>query len=214
MKTRALRSMAATAVIATTLAACGGGGTNPPVAAKAAVVAQFPQNANIWAALGGDASAPAAVESVVSHAVNGLLADPIQAPYFAAVTGNTSNSSALHDTPSRLVACLNLQFKALLGGPFSYPGPVTTTDTDSQPEMCQDMVTAHQDVGIPGCVFDQFMTDLVSVLNQDLTTAGFTPAQINGVLAQVGPTLTGMKTSIVSATPVYLAPTLSGSCAP
>jgi hypothetical protein len=75
------------------------------------------------------------------------------------------------------------------------------------------MVTVHKDVGAPGCVFDQFMTDLVSVLNQDLTTAGFTPTQIAGVLAQVGPTLTGLRTSIVSTTPQYLAPTVSTSCA-
>jgi hypothetical protein len=145
--------------------------------------------------------------------VSGLLADPIEAPYFAAVTGNTTHSSTLHDTPSRLVACLNLQFKSLFGGPYSYPGPVTTTDTDTQPEMCQDMVAAHKDVGAPGCVFDQFMIDLIGVLNQDLTTAGFTPTQIAGVLAQVGPTLTGMRTSIVSSSPTYLAPTVSTSCA-
>jgi hypothetical protein len=208
MRTQTLFTIASVTLLAASLVACGGGGssTHTPVV-------QFPQNANIWAALGGDAKAPAAVESVVGHVVSGLLADPIEAPYFAAVTGNTSNSSKLHDTPSRLVACLNLQFKALLGGPFSYPGPVTTTDTDAQPEMCQDMVTAHQDVGVPGCVFDQFMTDLVGVLNQDLTTAGFTASQINGVLTQVGPTLTGMRTSIVSSSPNYLAPTVSTSCA-
>jgi hypothetical protein len=176
-------------------------------------VPQFPQNANIWASLGGDATAPAVVESVVGHAVTGLLADPVEAPYFAAVTGNSSHSSKLHDTPSRLTACLNLQFKSLFGGPYTYPGPVTTSDVDPQPEMCQDMVTVHKDVGTPGCVFDQFMVDLVAVLNQDLRAAGFTPTQIAGVLAQVGPTLTGMKSSIVSPTPVYLAPTVSTSCA-
>jgi hypothetical protein len=208
MRTRTIPSIACATLIATSLVACGGGGSATPP------VVQFPQNANIWAALGGDAKAPAAVESVVGHAVSGLLADPIEAPYFAAVSGNNSGSSKLHDTPSRLVACLNLQFKALLGGPFSYPGPVKTTDTDAQPEMCQDMVTVHKDVGVPGCVFDQFMTDLVGVLNQDLTTAGFTPTQINGVLGQVGPTLSGMRTSIVASNPTYLAPTVSTSCVP
>jgi hypothetical protein len=208
MRTQKIISIASITLTAASLLACGGGGTSMPAA-----VVQFPQNANIWAALGGDTKAPAAVESVVGHAVAGLLADPIEAPYFAAVTGNTSGSSALHDTPSRLVACLDLQFKALMGGPFSYPGPVKTTDKDAQPEMCQDMVTAHQDVGVPGCVFDQFMTDLVGVLNQDLTTAGFTQAQISGVLAQVGPTLTGLRTSIVAAKPLYLAPTVATNCA-
>lgn len=208
MRTPSIFRVASAIFLSANLLACGGGGTPTPIP-----VVQFPQNANIWTALGGDAKAPAAVESVVGHAVSGLLADPIEAPYFAAVTGNTSKSSKLHDTPSRLVACLNLQFKTLLGGPFSYPGPVTTTDTDTQPEMCQDMVTAHQDVGVPGCVFDQFMTDLVGVLNQDLATAGFTATQINGVLAQVGPTLTGMRSSIVSSSPNYLAPTVSTSCA-
>ena len=69
-----------------TLSACGGGDDTPtPMASMAstASTAQFPQNADMWSGLGGDASAPAAIAKVVDDAVSGLLADPKEAPYFA-----------------------------------------------------------------------------------------------------------------------------------
>lgn len=86
------------------LSACGGGDDIAPVAA------QHPENLAIWTALGGDSAAPGVVAGVVNAAVAGLLADPVEAPYFAAVSGNASHSSAAHDTPARLEACLTLQF--------------------------------------------------------------------------------------------------------
>ena len=149
------------------LTGCGGGGDSTPTV-------QHPENAAIWSALGGDTAAPAGVTAIIGAAVTGLLNDPVEAPYFAAVTSNTSKSSAAHDTAARLEACLTLQFESLLGGPYSYPGPVTVPgDTDMQPEMCQDMTAAHNDVGVPGCVFDQFMVDLVAVLQTNLPAADF-----------------------------------------
>src|SRR5206468_7516512 len=105
------------------LSACGGGDDKRPMA-------QFAQNADIWAALGGNDKAPAAVSKVVDDAVTGLLADPKEAPYFA-VVGKPG-----HDSVGRLKACLRLQFSAVLGGPYSYPGQV---QADGANQTCEDM---------------------------------------------------------------------------
>jgi hypothetical protein len=169
------------------IAACGGSDATP--------TKQFPQNADIWTALGGDTGAPAAVSKVVDDAVSGLLADPKEAPYFSGV------GTAGHDSVDRLKACLRLQFSAVLGGPFSYPGNVTA---DGKTQTCDDMVAAHSDLGIPGCVFDQFITDAAAVLKAD----GLSDAYI----ARVAPTLTGLKSSVVSASPKYLGPNTASNC--
>jgi hypothetical protein len=171
------------------LAGCGGSDDNNPTA-------QFPANADIWQALGGDAKAPAAVAKVVDDAATGLLGDPKEAPYFA-VLGKPG-----HDSPDRLKACLRLQFSAVLGGPFTYPGKVSA---DGGTVMCEDMQTSHADLGIPGCVFDQFITDLAAVMKQD----GVPDAYIS----RVAPTLVGLKPSIVSKTPQYLGPNTAANCA-
>ena len=172
------------------VSACGGGGDDPP-----AQMPQFAANVDIWNALGGDAKAPAAVSKVVDDAVAGLLADPKEAPYFA-VVGKPG-----HDSVDRLKACLRLQFNAVFGGPYSYPGNVTA---DGSTQMCEDMVAAHKDLGIPSCVFDQFITDLAAVLKQD----GVPDAYIS----RVAPTLVGLKPSIVSTSPVFLGPNTAANC--
>jgi len=218
--------MAAVATMA--LAACNDSNNAPAV--------QYPENAAIWSALGGDGGAPVAVKTVIGDAVTGLVSDPVTAPYFVAVTSNTTNSSMAHDTVARLEACLNLQFDSLLGGPYVYPGPVTVAgDVDSQPEMCQDMTTAHNDVGAPGCVFDQFMVDLVATLKTDLSAADFAAltSTTNGTYEltatnaagipvgtkfqySVVPNLFNLRGTITSATPggpAYLPPTVASSCA-
>jgi hypothetical protein len=174
--------------LSSAIAACGGSDTAGPTR-------QFAQNADIWQALGGDASAPAAVSKVVDDAVSGLLADPKEAPYFANI------GKAGHDSVGRLKACLRLQFSALLGGPFSYPGTVTA---DGTTQTCDDMVAAHSDVGIPGCVFDQFITDAAAVLKAD----GVPDAYIS----RVAPTLVGLKASVVSSSPQYLGPNTASNC--
>ena len=115
-------------------------------------------------------------------------------------------------------------------------GPVTVAgDTDGQPEMCQDMTAAHSDVGVPGCVFDQFMVDLVGVLQAQLPAADFAAltSTTNGTYAltasnaagiavgtkfqySVVPTLFNLRGTITTATPtgpIYLAPTVATSCA-
>ena len=71
------------------LGGCGGGND---------VARQYPQNADMWTGLGGDAGAPMAVSKVVDDAVSGLLADPKEAPYFA-VVGQPG-----HDSVGRLKA--------------------------------------------------------------------------------------------------------------
>lgn len=176
-------AVAATAL----LSACGGGGGSP--------VRQFPQNASLWEGLGGDAGAPKAVAKVVDDAVSGLLADPKEAPYFA-VVGQPG-----HDSVARLKACLNLQFSAVFGGPYSYPGPV---QADGTTLTCDDMATAHADLGIPGCVFDQFVTDLAAVLKADGVPDSYT--------AVVAPTIVGLKPQVVSKTPVFLGPNTAQNC--
>ncbi len=168
------------------LAGCGGGND---------VVRQYPQNADMWNALGGDAGAPTAIAKVVDDAVAGLLADPKEAPYFA-VVGQPG-----HDSVGRLKACLRLQFSALFGGPFVYPGNVSA---DGTTVTCDDMVAAHADLGIPGCVFDQFITDAAAVLKQDGVPDAYT--------ARVAPELVGLKGDIVSKTPQYLGPNTAQSC--
>jgi hypothetical protein len=182
-----LCTLAAVAAASAMLAACGGGGDGP--------ARQYPQNADMWQGLGGDAGAPAAVGKVVDDAVAGLLADPKEAPYFA-VVGQPG-----HDSVQRLKACLNLQFGALFGGPYTYPGPVTA---DGKTVTCDDMVAAHADLGIPGCVFDQFITDAAAVMKQD----GVPDAYIS----RVAPVLVGTKGDIVSKTPQYLGPNTAQNC--
>jgi hypothetical protein len=181
--------MVSAASLCAFLSGCGGGSDDPPQR-------QFAQNADIWQALGGDAQAPAAVSKVVDDAVTGLLADPMEVPYFA-VVGKPG-----HDSPDRLKACLRLQFNAVLGGPYTYPGKV---QADGTTQTCEDMVTSHADLGIPGCVFDQFITDLAAVMKKD----GVPDAYIS----RVAPTLVGLKPSIVSKTPSYLGPNTAANCA-
>lgn len=170
------------------LSACGGSDDDRPAS-------QFAQNKDIWDALGGDAKAPAAVSKVVDDAVANLLADPKEVPYFA-VVGKPG-----HASPDRLKACLRLQFNAVLGGPYSYPGQVTA---DNATQTCNDMVTAHKDLGIPGCVFDQFIVDVAAAMKQN----GVPDAYIN----RVAPTLVGLKGDIVSKAPVYLGPNTAANC--
>jgi hypothetical protein len=228
MKYAYLTALAALAIMA--LAAC------HDDRADSTPTVQHKENAAIWMALGGDTGAPVAVKTVIADAVTGLLSDPITAPYFAGVASNMSNSSAQVDTAARLEACLNLQFDSLLGGPYTYPGPVTvSSDTNAQPEMCQDMTAIHSGVGVPGCVFDEFMVDLVATLQTDLSAADFAAltsttdgtyamTSTNAAGIPVGtmfqysavPTLFNLRTTITTATPsgpVYLAPTVASSCA-
>jgi hypothetical protein len=175
----------------TALVGCGGGDDNH----NDQPTTQYPQNADMWQGLGGDSAAPQAVSKVVDDAVSGLLADPKEAPYFA-VVGQPG-----HDSVNRLKACLRLQFNALFGGPYSYPGPVTA---DGTTQMCDDMVSAHSDLGIPGCVFDQFMTDAAAVMKAD----GVPDAYVS----RVAPTLVGLKPDIVSSNPQYLGPNTAQNC--
>ena len=118
------------------------------------------------------------VTKVVNDAVTGLLADPVEAPFFAVI------GQAGHDSAAQLTSCLRLQFTAVLGGPATYPG------RNDQGDVCEDMATAHSDLAITGPVFDRFITDLVGVLKAD----GVSDADISSI----APTLTGLKPTIVT----------------
>lgn len=120
------------------------------------------------------------VATVVDDAIAGLTADCEIAAHFA-VVGQPG-----HDSLERLRGCLILQFTALLGGPATYPGPITTA---AGTEMCEDMVTAHQGLGISNASFDRFAMDLVAVLQAD----GVSEDDI----AMIAPTVLGLRNSIV-----------------
>ncbi len=120
----------------------------------------------------------ATVRKVVDDAVVALLADPIQAPFFAGV-GEPGNSS-----PERLKSCLRLQFTVVFGGPGTYPGH------NDQGDMCRDMTSSHANLAITGPDFDRFITVLAAVLKAD----GVSDADI----ATVAPVLVGLKSSIVT----------------
>ncbi len=124
----------------------------------------------------------AAIPKVVDDAVAGVLADCEIAPYFAVV--GTSG----HDSVARLKSCLRLQFTALFGGPATYPG------VNDQGDTCVDMTAIHAGLGIPGPVFDKFVMDFGGVLKAD----GVADADI----ATIAGAVTGIKTQVVSATPV------------
>jgi hypothetical protein len=124
----------------------------------------------------------AAIPKVVDDAVAGVLADCEIVPYFAVV--GTSG----HDSVARLKSCLRLQFTALFGGPATYPGVNDEGDT------CVDMTAIHAGLGIPGPVFDKFVMDFGGVLKAD----GVADADI----ATIAGAVTGIKTQVVSATPV------------
>jgi hypothetical protein len=124
----------------------------------------------------------AAIPTVVDDAVAGLLADCELTPYFAVV------GTPGHDSVARLKSCLRLQFTALFGGPATYPGVNDEGDT------CVDMTSIHAGLGIPGAAFDKFVMDFGGVLKAD----GVADADITTIATAV----TGLKSQIVSATPV------------
>jgi hypothetical protein len=123
-----------------------------------------------------------AIPKVVDDAVDGVLADCVEAPYFAVV--GTSG----HDSVARIKSCLRLQFTAVMGGPATYPGVNDEGDT------CVDMQTIHNGLGIPGDVFDKFVMDLGGVLLAD----GVSQEDVGTIAAAVAP----LKGAVVSPAPV------------
>ena len=124
----------------------------------------------------------AAIPKVVDDAVAAVLADCVEAPYFA-VVGTDG-----HDSVARIKSCLRLQFTAVMGGPATYPGVNDMGDT------CADMQSIHNGLGIPADVFDKFVMDLGGVLIAD----GVSQEDVGTIAAAVAP-LTGQ---IVGAGPV------------
>ena len=118
------------------------------------------------------------VTKIVDDAVAGLLADTKVSPFFA-VIGKPG-----HDSVARLKSCPVLQFSALLGGPYTYPG------TNDNGDMCESMKTAHAGLNITSAAFGQFVTDLAGVLKAD----GMSDADIQ----IVAPAVVGLKADIVT----------------
>jgi hypothetical protein len=123
-----------------------------------------------------------AIPKVVDDAVTGLTADCSIAPYFAVV------GTPGHDSVDRLKSCLRLQFTVLFGGPGTYPG------VNDEGDMCDTMTAIHSSLQIPGDVFDKFVMDLGGVLTAD----GVAPADVTTIAGAVS----GLKTQVVSSTPV------------
>jgi hypothetical protein len=134
----------------------------------------MPSTPSLYTKYGG---APT-IKKVVDDAVTGLLADPVEAPFFASL------GQPGHDSPDRLKSCLRLQFTALFGGPATYPG------VDDMGDECRDMTSAHANAGVTGPVFDRFITDLTTVLAAD----GVSQADI----ATVAPGVVGLKPQVAA----------------
>jgi hypothetical protein len=124
----------------------------------------------------------AAIPKVVDDAVAGVTADCQLAPYFAGV------GTAGHDSVARLKSCLRLQFTALFGGPATYPG------TNDEGDTCVSMTAIHAGLGIPAASFDRFVMDFGGVLKAD--------GVADDDIVTIANAVTGLKSQIVSATPV------------
>jgi truncated hemoglobin YjbI len=151
-------------LLAVVIAGCGDSNKSPAA----------PSTPSLYDKYGGAAT----IRKVVDDAAIGLLADPIEAPFFASL------GQPGRDTPERLKSCLRLQFTAVFGGPATYPG------VDDMGDQCRDMTSTHANLAITGPVFDRFITDLTAVLTAD----GVSQADI----ATVAPVLVGLKPQIVT----------------
>jgi hypothetical protein len=143
-----------------------------------------------------------AVHKIVDDTVNAVIADCVQNPYFTDDVINFDDANADgqghgdngHDTADRLKSCLDAQFTAALGGPSKYTGNSKTTVPSrinpNQTYECGDMMTVHAQLGIPSSVFDQFVSDVGTVLAQN----GMSQADIETVAT----TLVGLEPTIVA----------------
>jgi hypothetical protein len=144
----------------------------------------------------------ATIQKVVTDIGTALIADCTQNPFFTTtinfdnvqVDGDGHGSNGF-DTIDRLNSCLVAQFTAAFGGPSSYTGTATVSGVPSltipgQTYNCQDMVTAHNAIGVNPAVFDQFIADAGMVLLQD----GVSQADVNTIASA----LMGFQTQIVA----------------
>jgi hypothetical protein len=168
-----------TAIVATTpveKTACTDGGADASAGSDGAIDSGIDGPVSLYAKYG------AAIPKVVDDAVAGLTSDCQLAPYFSVV------GTPGHDTVARLKSCLRLQFTVLFGGPGTYPGVNDENDT------CESMTAIHAGLNLPGDAFDRFVMDFGGVLAAD----GVASADITTIANAV----TGLKSQVVSATPV------------
>ncbi len=133
------------------------------------------------------------VGKIVGDALTAVTADCVEAPYFAGVGEPDSGM----DSFDRLAGCLDVQFSALMDGPTA-PGSTdggnaVYPDLDVHGDACLSMTAAHQGLGVPGPVFDRFITDLEGAMQTD----GVSQTD----LSTLTPTLVGLKPQVVSTTP-------------
>jgi hypothetical protein len=128
--------------------------------------------------LGGNSGIKAAVDAIVMAEVG----DPDIASYFSQSADPTYSPSV-----TDIKECLVLQLGKVTGGPEKYPDTVTSGF------VCEDMITAHADLGINSGTFDKF----VSIAAGVLTSAGVSDADV-GV---IGGVLNSTKPAIVTASP-------------
>lgn len=167
MKRVLLHAFAAAAVLISAVACNntsggGGGGTT---------------SASLYNKYGGAATITTAVDNVAGA----LLADPVTSPFFGPITAAGNGASV-----TKLLACLDLQFTALFGGPATYPGRTTFRGVDA---MCFDMQTAHKNLHVTDAAFSKFLDVTVA----QLLALGVTQADID----TLAPTLLGLQTDIV-----------------
>lgn len=122
------------------------------------------------------------VKRIVDDTSAALTVDPIMAPYLLGL-------GPLSHTPDKLLSCLDQQFSALLGGPYSYP---STSHFRSAPEegyACSEMQMLQTGLNISVEAFDRFIVILADVLKQ------------NGVEAQdvdtIARALAGLRNDVV-----------------
>ena len=98
------------------------------------------------------------VQSVIDDAADAWINDPRLSHYFANL------GTAGHDTLDRFKSCLDLQFIVLFGGPGEYPGTSHYRGAPGGGYDCQDMWTAHKGTRATIPAFNQFLSDLATVL--------------------------------------------------
>lgn len=136
----------------------------------------------LYTRLGGKAGIKGAVDLIVAEEVK----DPEIASYFFAQVATPVPAG--HPTVAQISACLVNQLGNAAGGPEAYPG----VPADNEGFQCRSMTASHANLGIPGGVFDKFVTIAAGVL----TKAGVASADV----ATIGGVLNGTRSAIVTDT--------------
>jgi hypothetical protein len=155
-----------------------GGTTNTAGTTSMAAAGAGGEASTLYDRLGGNTGIKGAVDAIVAAEVG----DPDIASYFSQSADPTYSPSV-----TDIKECLVLQLGKVTGGPEKYPDTVTSGF------VCEDMVTAHADLGINTGTFDKFVMIAAGVL----TSAGVSDADVG----TIGGVLNGTKPAIVTVSP-------------